>query len=221
MAQSPDISPQLCESLISRMQAGDPNAEEELYEICSGGIRTLLQRHLIYRTDVNDKMHDIYIIAVKAIRKCVIREPNRLMGFLHVLVRREIVRYNRQCIRRSADIEIGDLDEDICDVPARDLDLAIINRERQETVIRMLHTIPARNCEVLMRLYLRGESHQQVCSDMKLTPQQVSYIKWRAIQQVLRSTRNASPGGCIPHSTPRIAPKATQRQPARTGDRCA
>jgi hypothetical protein len=38
--------------------------------------------------DLDDKVHDTFLIVVQAIRKGELREPERLMGFVHTVVRR-------------------------------------------------------------------------------------------------------------------------------------
>ena len=77
------------QNLVARIHRGEVSGMEDLYKIFAQGIRFFLCRHLGPQ-ELNDKLHDTFVIVVQAIRKGDLREPERLMGFVRTVVRRQI-----------------------------------------------------------------------------------------------------------------------------------
>src|ERR1700682_590934 len=84
--------------LVARIQAADVLAMEELYQIFSRGIRFHLCRRLGPQ-ELDDKVHDSLLIVVQAIKRGELREPDRLMGFVRTIVRRQIAGYIDELIQ--------------------------------------------------------------------------------------------------------------------------
>src|SRR5581483_882450 len=72
--------------LVARIQQNDRSAMEELYSVFSKGIRFFLCRQLGPQ-ELDDKVHDTFLIVVQAIQRGELREPERLMGFVRTIVR--------------------------------------------------------------------------------------------------------------------------------------
>src|SRR5437879_6716583 len=62
---------------------------EELYRVFSRGVRFYLCRQ-IGPQDLDDKVHDTFVIVVQAIQNGELREPERLMGFVKTVARRQV-----------------------------------------------------------------------------------------------------------------------------------
>src|SRR5882762_3797908 len=75
--------------LVDRIQSGTSDGMEELYQLFSRGVRFYLCRQLGPQ-ELDDKVHDTFLIVVEAIRKGDLREPERLMGFVRTVVRRQV-----------------------------------------------------------------------------------------------------------------------------------
>src|SRR5208283_4313311 len=75
--------------LVTRIQSGDREALEELYRVFSKGIRFYLCRQLGSQ-DLDDKVHDVFLIITQAIQKGELRQPERLMGYVRTIVRRQV-----------------------------------------------------------------------------------------------------------------------------------
>src|SRR5262249_23587385 len=75
-------------ALVERIRGGDPSAVEELYGVFSKGVRFLLWRQLGHQ-DLDDRMHDIFLMVVQSIQRGELREPERLMGYVRTVVRRQ------------------------------------------------------------------------------------------------------------------------------------
>lgn len=169
------------DSLASRLQRGDGGAMEELYDIFSKGIRFILFRHL-GPDDLDDKVHEVFLIIAQSIRNGELRDPSRLMGYIHTIVRRQIAGYiDRAVSLRRNRVEL-DFDEALCDVHP-DPETEAIDRENGELAMRVLQSIPKRDREVLIRFYFKEESPLEICRALKLTETQFRLIKSRAKQR--------------------------------------
>jgi RNA polymerase sigma-70 factor, ECF subfamily len=177
LPSAPVAGPAL-ELLAKRVQRGDDDAMRELYEIFSTGIRFMLFRQL-GPDDLDDKVHDVFLIIAQSIRNGELREPSRLMGYIHTIVRRQIAAYIDRAVNlRRNRVEV-DFDESVCDSQA-DPENEMIERENQELAMRVLKSIPKRDREVLIRFYFKEESPAQICQALNLTETQFRLIKSRA-----------------------------------------
>src|SRR5712691_7516081 len=79
-------------SLVDRIRAGEQSGMEELYTIFSKGVRYYLWRQLGPQ-DLDDKVHDIFLIITQSIQKGDLREPERLMGYVRTISRRQVAAY--------------------------------------------------------------------------------------------------------------------------------
>src|SRR5207253_8248919 len=77
-------------ALVESIRRGHRGGMEELYRVFSRGVRFYLCRQLGPQ-DLDDKVHETFVIVVQAIRKGELRDPERLMGFVRTVVRRLVV----------------------------------------------------------------------------------------------------------------------------------
>ena len=164
--------------LVERVRNGDPSGLEDLYRVLSKGIRFYLCRQLGPQ-DLDDKVHDIFLIISQSIQKGDLREPERLMGYVRTIVRRQVASHIddlMQCRRNQTDLDNGMALSDYHPNPER----RIMDQESLDLAMRMLNSLHKREREVLMRFYLKEQSPDQICSDMELTETQFRLIKSRA-----------------------------------------
>jgi RNA polymerase sigma-70 factor, ECF subfamily len=165
-------------AVVVRIQRGDPTAMEELYRVFLKGIRFALYRQLGSR-DLDDKLHDVFVIVAQAIQRGDLREPQRLMGYVRTVLRRQLAGHIQDAVRdRRIHAEFDDRHvlPDRCSSPEQ----KVIEQERDEIAGRVLKSINKRDREVLIRFYLKGESPAIICRDMGLTETQFRLIKSRA-----------------------------------------
>src|SRR5271166_1768499 len=100
--------------LVGRIRDGRTDGMAELYQLFSKGIRFYLCRQLGPQ-EIDDKVHDTFVVVVQAIRKGELREPQRLMGFVRTVVRRQVaahidrvVHIRREQIDLESTIRIAD-----------------------------------------------------------------------------------------------------------------
>ena len=165
-------------ALVDRIQHGDDSGMAELYGLFAKGVRYQLCRQLGPQ-ELDDKIHDTFLIVVQAIRKGDLREPERLMGFVRTVVKRQVAAHIDVAVHRRR--EQADLDTGIPipDERANPEDRAIA-RQKLEIMREVLQSISSRDREILTRFYLNEQSQEQICSEMQLTETQFRLLKSRA-----------------------------------------
>ena len=174
----PDAAAHDWTGLVDRIRAAQPGAMEELYRLFSRGIRFYIYRHL-GPDDIDDKVHDVFVIITESIQQGELREPERLMGYVRTIVRRQIAAHiDAAVLARRTRMDV-DFSAAVCDLKP-DPERSAINRETMDLAMRILSSIPKRDREVLQRFYLYEQDPQQICSEMGLSQNQFRLIKSRA-----------------------------------------
>ncbi len=164
--------------LVERIRSNDPSGMEELYRVFSQGIRFYLCRQLGAQ-DLDDKVHDIFLIITQSIRRGDLREPDRLMGYVRTVLRRQVASHIDEIVqdRKShAELDTGLRLSDRRPDPEK----SAIERENQVLAMRVLHSLKARDREVLIRFYLKEQAPDDICRDLDLSATQFRLIKSRA-----------------------------------------
>lgn len=164
--------------IVEQIRADDPSGMEALYEVFERGIRFYLLRQLGPR-DLEDRVHDTFLIVVHAIRHGELREPERLMGFVRTIVRRQVAAHIERAIavrRQQADLDSGMMVASHGDNPEE----SAISRQRREVALEVLRSVSRRDREILTRFYLLGQSQERICAEMNLTDTQFRLLKSRA-----------------------------------------
>jgi RNA polymerase sigma-70 factor, ECF subfamily len=165
-------------SLVEKIKDGSEAGMTDLYRLFSKGIRFYLCRQLGPQ-ELDDKVHDTFLIVVQAIRRGDLREPERLMGFVRTVVRRQVAAYIDeavQCRREQADIESGVIVVD----GKRNPEEKAIGRQNEDLMVQVLRIMSSRDREILTRFYLHEQTQEQICADMKLSETQFRLLKSRA-----------------------------------------
>jgi RNA polymerase sigma-70 factor, ECF subfamily len=164
--------------LVEQIRAGEPSGMEELYRVFCAGIRFYLCRHLGPQ-DLDDRLHDVFLIIAQSIQRGELREPERLMGYVHTIVRRQVAAHIDSAVqarRNLADLDCGMNLSDHHPDPER----RAIERQHEELAYRVLGSLPKRDREVLVRFYLREQEPAEICRDLELTETQFRLVKSRA-----------------------------------------
>jgi RNA polymerase sigma-70 factor (ECF subfamily) len=164
--------------LVQRIQQGDESGMEDLYRIFARGIRFYLCRQLGPQ-ELDDKIHDTFLIVVQAIRRGEIREPERLMGFVRTVVRRQVaahidhmVHNRREQINLDVSVRVADR--------RRNPEQSAAFRQKTQFMLDILKQLADRDRAILTRFYLHEQSQEQICSEMNLTETQFRLLKSRA-----------------------------------------
>jgi len=172
--------------MVEQIRNGDPSALEQMYRIFSTGIRFYLCRQLGPQ-DLDDRVHDVFLIIVQSIQKGELREPERLMGYVRTIVRRQVAAQiddNVKARRNQADLEFGMTLSDHHPNPER----SAIEHQNEELAMRILNNLPKRDREVLARFYLEEQPADRICHEMGLTETQFRLVNIPR-QGAIRRTR--------------------------------
>jgi RNA polymerase sigma-70 factor (ECF subfamily) len=164
--------------LVDQIKAGEDTGMEELYKLFSRGIRYYLCRQLGPQ-ELEDKVHDTFLIVVNAIKRGDLREPERLMGFVRTVVRRQVAAYIEGAVharREQADLETGATVADKNQNPEQEA----MGKQRAELMRSALAALSQRDRDILVRFYLKEQSQDQICREMQLTETQFRLLKSRA-----------------------------------------
>jgi RNA polymerase sigma-70 factor (ECF subfamily) len=163
---------------VDKIRRDDASGMEELYKLFSKGMRYYLCRQLGPQ-DLDDRVHDCFLIVVQAIRRGDLREPERLMGFVRTIVRRQIAGHIDIAVQSRK--QIVDL-ETTHSVPdsTEDPETVVMTREQEQLAFTVLKGISRRDREILTRFYLQEQSQELICREMQLTETQFRLLKSRA-----------------------------------------
>jgi RNA polymerase sigma factor (sigma-70 family) len=165
-------------AVVEKIQAGDPAGQAILYETLLSGARLFFRRRLA-RDDVDDLVHDLFVVVVAAINRGEVREPERLMGFVRTVLYRQLRAEIDRVARarsRTAGLDPGAFLPAAGPTPEQ----AAISRQRIGLMQRLLGKLSARDFEILTRYYLREQPEEQICREVALTPAQFNVVKSRA-----------------------------------------
>jgi RNA polymerase sigma-70 factor (ECF subfamily) len=164
--------------LVERIHNGTTDGMEELYRMFSKGVRFYLCRQLGPQ-EIDDKVHDTFLVVVQAIRKGELREPERLMGFVRTIVRRQVAAHIDRAVAFRRDHVDAEASFRVADPHENPEDCAIF-RERTVLLRRVLEELLPRDAEILTRFYLYEQSQDLICSQMGLSDTQFRLLKSRA-----------------------------------------
>jgi len=164
--------------LVEQIRRDDAAGMEELYRVFARGIRFYLCRQLGPQ-ELDDRVHDTFLIVVQAIRRGDLREPERLMGFVRTVVRRQVAAHVDGLVHsRRQEVEI-DINSRLAD-RTWNPEQSLASRENVALMRRVLDSLSKRDREILVRFYLHEQSQEQICQEMELTETQFRLLKSRA-----------------------------------------
>ena len=164
--------------LVLRIQKGEDAGMEELYRLFARGIRFYLCRQLGMQ-ELDDKVHDTFLIVVQAIRRGDLREPDRLMGFVRTVVRRQVAAHIDQVVHSRRDEMHLDLGVRVAD-RQRDPEQNMAYQQKNDFMREILRQLSGRDREILTRFYLHEETQEEICAEMNLSETQFRLLKSRA-----------------------------------------
>jgi RNA polymerase sigma-70 factor, ECF subfamily len=165
-------------TLVDRIQRGEIDGMAELYQLFSKGIRFYLCRQLGPQ-ELDDKVHDTFLVVVQAIRRGELREPQRLMGFVRTVVRRQVAAHIDKVVHDRRDQAEIDQNLKVID-PRENPEESAIFEQRNKIIRRVLDELSPRDREILTRFYLYEQSQERICAEMSLTDTQFRLLKSRA-----------------------------------------
>jgi RNA polymerase sigma factor (sigma-70 family) len=178
---APPVAPPASDwaQLVSRIRDGESEAMAELYAVFGRGIRYFLLRNL-GPVDLDDKVHDCFVIVTQAIQNGDLREPERLMGYVRTVVKRQIAASIDVAVhQRHSRVDFEDALLSISDW-RENPERKVIAKERAELARKVLNSVSRRDREILNRFYVLEQSQEEICTAMGLSYNQFRLLKSRA-----------------------------------------
>ncbi|HEX5731544.1 MAG TPA: sigma-70 family RNA polymerase sigma factor [Blastocatellia bacterium] len=177
--------------LVARIMAGDESAQAELYERYERRILIIIKRSVSAGADVENLCHETLRISLAAIKKGVVREPEKLSAFIHGVTKNVLRNYYRK--ERPEVSDDAKANEDRVD-PGPNQEEQLEQKEGGGLGLKALNMMPARYREVLERFYILEHSKQEICSDMKITSKQFNVILHRARKSYIKLYQELNDG---------------------------
>jgi RNA polymerase sigma-70 factor, ECF subfamily len=184
-------------ALVDGIRRREPEAMQSLYAIFARGVRFFLLRHLGPH-ELDDRVHDCFVIVAESIQNGELREPERLMGYVRTVVRRQIASYIELAMQQRR-TETSFEEYLFCLSDWRENpENSIMARQRHEIATRVLKGISARDRDILNRFYVLEQSQEQICAAMGLTFNQFRLLKSRAKARFGELGRKVATGSRLP-----------------------
>jgi len=165
--------------LVSRIRAGDWQAEAELVERYSRGVMIIIRREVRDTAVAEDIYQNVFRIVLEKIREGDVREPERLSGFVCGVARNLVIDYFRRAARQERMIEIKEAAS--LHNPAPDQLQELLQKEKADLVRQVLKEMPnERDIQALYRFYIADDDKEQICADLGLTIPHFNIVLHRA-----------------------------------------
>ena len=154
----------------------DSEGMERLYEKFAPGLRSFFLRQLGPQ-DAEDKVQDVLLITLEALREGRVRELERLPGYVRTVAKRSVAACIEERVRdRNCSREFDASSIACADNP----ESSALDHERAAIMQEVLRGLSAKDRRVLVGFYLQEQTQEQICRDMNLTATQFRMLKWRA-----------------------------------------
>ncbi len=165
--------------MVDRVKANDPQGLEDLYVFFAKGARFYFCRHLGL-DELDDRVHDSFLMVVESIKRGELREPERLMGFIRTILRRQVASYVRGAVEGRRDYAQLDAESEYCLDFRGCPEERIIDLETVDIMERVMRGMTIREREILTRFYLLEQPPEQICQEMHINLTQFRLMKSRA-----------------------------------------
>jgi RNA polymerase sigma-70 factor, ECF subfamily len=165
--------------LVSRIRAGDQQAEVELVECYSSVVMSIIRREVGATALADDLYQESFCIILEKVRHGDVREAEKLSGFVCGVARNQVIRHFQRTARQRE--LAGTEDAGSISHPAPSQLEQLLQREKADIVRQILKEMTnERDIQVLFRFYLAEHDKKQICADLGLTSMQFNLVIHRA-----------------------------------------
>lgn len=164
--------------LVSRIMAGEHEAEDELVHRYSRGVFVIINRIIRNSTDAEELVQETLLIALGKIRRGEVRDPERLSGFISGVARMLAQGYLQKAKSRNF-TAIDEVPPPVDSKP--DPHEQLLQKEEAEIVRQVIGELRMeRDRQVLTRFYIIEEEKESICANLGLTSAQFNQVIFRA-----------------------------------------
>ena len=165
--------------LVSRIRAGDHQAETELVERFGRGVLMILRRSTRNAAVSDDLYQDTFRIALEKVRQGDLRDSEKLAAFICSVARNLVIEYFR---RPAKEDSLSDIAEGqgprASDANQEE---ALERQEKAASVRQVISELPTeRDRQVLVRFYIEEHDKERICADLGLTSLHFNRVLHRA-----------------------------------------
>lgn len=158
----------------------------DLYKRFQRGVSYYLARQLGQRADVENRLHETFLIVVDAIQRDEILDPNALGSFVRTVVRCQIAKQVEERMKeRNRKVDVADIHEYVADQQTNPEEECRLS-ERAAQVRRALAGLRELDRTILIRFYVDEKSADEVCSELGITKNQFRNLKNRARDKIAK-----------------------------------
>jgi RNA polymerase sigma factor (sigma-70 family) len=166
--------------LVCRIAEGDRRAEAELVERYRAALTMILRRRVKDAALAEDLCHEVFTIAIGALRERRILDGEKLTAYL-LGIARNVASSEARAERRVRTAEATAADRTQAPPP----DSGLFAAERSRWLRKAMATLSPRDHAVLTAFYLTDTPKPDICQRLGLTPAQFDLVKWRALKRLL------------------------------------
>jgi RNA polymerase sigma-70 factor (ECF subfamily) len=165
--------------LVSRIRAGDQQAEVELVECYSPVVMSIIRREVGATALADDLYQESFCIILEKVRRGDVREAKKLSGFVCGVARNQVIKHFQRAVRQR---NIAETEDAVyISHPAPSQLEQLLQREKADIVRQILKEMTnERDIQVLFRFYLAEHDKKQICADLGLTSMQFNLVIHRA-----------------------------------------
>jgi RNA polymerase sigma-70 factor, ECF subfamily len=164
-------------SLVSRIIAGDADAEAELVTLFQGRILHIILRITNNPSLVEDFSQGTFLIVIRKIRNGDVKKPESLGSFVAKVARNHAIEQIRGLKRTvSEDLELVEQVPDPSPSPLEQLQTS----EKHDEIREVIGQLIPRDKVLMLRFYIKEEPKEVICADLGLTSAQFDRVLHRA-----------------------------------------
>ena len=165
-------------SIVERILAGDPQAEQEMILRYQRGLNAMLYNRCKDKALAEDVTQDTWLLVIQKVRGAELKNKQRLASFIIQIAKNQLImKFRARDKHPHADqdeaLEIAD------QTPTPEQEL--VNQQLASTVNQVLDELSKpRDRELIRRFYLVGDEKSLLCKEYDLTPEHFDRVIFRA-----------------------------------------
>jgi RNA polymerase sigma-70 factor (ECF subfamily) len=179
--------------IVQGIQDGSRDAETELVQRYSRGLRYLILRKTGDDELADDLLQETLIIAIRKLREQTLENPQRLAGYLRGIAIRVVMNARRRQSREAYPADAGVL-ESIPDQGKRQFE-QVSTQETNAAVHELLDSMTVkRDRELLLRYYVYEEEKPEICRALGLDSLHFNRVLYRAKNRFRKILEHSAEG---------------------------
>jgi len=166
-------------AIVAGIRKGHAQAEGDLVERYSRGLRVLLIRRIGDEERARDLLQESLFIAIEKLRSTDLENPERLAGYLRGIAIRVAMNASRKRKREPTSMDISEVAA-VRDSGPRQFE-QVSDKETAAAVRRLLASMPIqRDRDLLTRYYLHDQDKEEICKELRLSSLHFNRVLFRA-----------------------------------------